>query len=532
VGAATIAHVTGDSDATLEALRDAGEEGLHWRPTVEWFRSVAHRRNGDLDAAHRALDAVAGGPGPVDSQHEVARLRIRWLEGEVDHVAEGADAHYEDIKGSGDRFLVREAAHEAAARLAWLGEVERARHLVAEAPVLSDVPSVLADVLRGIAVAAIAVEEGDERRAADLLGPVALDGPGAIGRPESWYWYDRAAVALVHVLVPDTRPAWTTMELAGPMAVGRRLAEALEAARAGDLERVRRLEWPSDGLLRAHLPRRWVAELREAGERAGRPATTEVANRPVPAPDAPLSVAVCGPLTIRRDGRVVESANLRRGRVRELLCFLVAHRRCRREVVAEELWPDSADGAHNLRVTLNYLLQALEPDRGRNERPTFVQVEGGWLGLADDGRVRVDLWELEALLEQVNRAGDEPQVIEQLRAILPMWSGEPLADVPYALWAEPIRFRLRTSYVSTALRVAELLLDADTAPEAGRAARHALTADPTCEPAYRWLAHSHLLLGDVTGARAVLVRCREVLADLGVQPDDETRRLEREIDSR
>ena len=64
-------------------------------------------------------------------------------------------------------------------------------------------------------------------------------------------------------------------------------------------------------------------------------------------------------------------------------------------MIAEELWPDSGDAAHNLRVTLNYLLQALEPDRARNERPSFVQVEGGWLGLVDDAALAVDLWELD-----------------------------------------------------------------------------------------------------------------------------------------
>jgi DNA-binding SARP family transcriptional activator len=536
VGMATVAHVAGDSEGVFDALRDFGEEGVHWAPSVQWLRSVAHRRLGELEAAHDALAQVAEGLGLAEPQLEVARLRIRWLEGDVEVVADGALAHHSAMSSSGDLFLVREAALEAAARLAWLGDADQATELLTSSPSLPDVPSVLADVLRAIATAAIAVEAGDEDGAAGILAAVVLEGPAAIGQPESWYWYDRAAVALVHVLVPETRAAWSSLPLAPALAVGRDLAEALEAAREGGRSKVARLAWPADGVLRAHLPRRWVAELLEAGRLAGRARLTDIAVRPSHvAPVAELAIAASGPLTIHRAGRLVESANLRRTRVRELLCYLVAHRRARREVIAEELWPESAGAAHNLRVTLNYLLQALEPDRDRHQRPTFVQVEGGWLGLVDDDRLGVDLWDIEEVLDraaQAERRGDEPDAIEHYRALLPLWSGEPLADVPYALWAEPIRFRLRAAYVTAAIRAADLLLALGASAEAGRAARRALTADPGSEPAFRVLARSHVALGDASGARTVLARCQDVLGDLGLEPDYETKALTRDLDSR
>jgi DNA-binding SARP family transcriptional activator len=535
VGMATVAHVAGDSQGVFDALRDAGDEGVHWAPSVQWLRSVAHRRTGDLEAAHEALTLISEGLGLAEPQLEVAGLRIRWLEGEVDVVADGALAHHTAISSSGDLFLVREAALEAAARLAWLGDTEQATELLASSPSLPDVPSVLADVLRAIAEAAVAVEAGDEDRAAGIL-TIALEGPAAIGQPESWYWYDRAAVALVHVLAPETRAVWSSLPLAPSLAVGRELAEALEAAREGDRSKVAALVWPPDGVLRAHLPRRWVGELLEAGRLAGRPPPTDIAVRPArTASEAELSIVACGPLTIHRAGRLVESTDLRRTRVRELLCYLVAHRRARREVIAEELWPESADAAHNLRVTLNYLLRALEPDRERHQRPSFVQVDGGWLGLVGDDRLEVDLWKMEVLLDhaaQAERQGDEGEAIEHYRALLPLWAGEPLADVPYALWAEPIRFRLRAAYATAAIRAADLLLALDAAGEAGRAARHALTADPGSEPAFRVLARTHLALGDASGARAVLARCQEVLGDLGLEPGEETRGLTLDLDGR
>ena len=96
-------------------------------------------------------------------------------------------------------------------------------------------PSVLADVLGTIAHAAVAVHAGDESGAAALLGEQVTDGPAAIGQPASWFWRDRAAVALVHVLVPGDPPLWAVEPLGVAHRPGLLLAEALEAARNGDL---------------------------------------------------------------------------------------------------------------------------------------------------------------------------------------------------------------------------------------------------------------------------------------------------------
>jgi DNA-binding SARP family transcriptional activator len=54
----------------------------------------------------------------------------------------------------------------------------------------------------------------------------------------------------------------------------------------------------------------------------------------------------------------------------------------------------------------------------------------------------------------------------------------------------------------------------------------AITAEPTCEPAYRLLARACLAAGDGSSARAALARCRAALSDLGVQPDAATAKLE------
>ncbi len=368
-------------------------------------------------------------------------------------------------------------------------------------------PSVLPRVLEAIARAASAVAEGNEVEAATILAGEALEGPAAVGQPASWYWRDRVALALVYVLLPSTRTTWANARLGAAHVPGLALGEALAAARDGDLAPVRALRWPEVGVVRAHLPLRWTLELAAAGISAGNPppdglieaagaaagpalrgiatsatggvalAARRLASNVPTVPDYRLRIGVLGPLELWRDGARVEAPELARRRVRELLSHLVARRRVRREAIQEELWPDVADPAHNLRVTLNHLQRALQPDRSRDDRPYFLHGAGDWLELADVDGLDVDVWELDAHLDAADdaeRSGAVTTALDAYRAALPLWRGELYADVPYALWAEPERARLRARYVDAAIRAGELWFAARSFDDSHRAANHAL----------------------------------------------------------
>jgi hypothetical protein len=121
---------------------------------------------------------------------------------------------------------------------------------------------------------------------------------------------------------------------------------------------------PSDDLLTAAGPRarsalRAVASTSRTGSLVA--AVESLANQLLAAPPYRLRTGVVGPLLVWRDGRPLDHPARRRDRVRALLCHLVAHRRARREAVANELWPDLADPAHNVRVTLNYFSNYCNP---------------------------------------------------------------------------------------------------------------------------------------------------------------------------
>jgi DNA-binding SARP family transcriptional activator len=558
LGSAALSHLAGDSAGVFDALRGVDDAiAANWLPTVHWFRSVAHRRDGNLQRAHDELAVAEPLGDPWDrSQLQVAQLRIDWLVGLVDAARARLAQLRDQYEQQGDRFVARELSLELAAKDAWFGEVDSARGLLATGEsLLPDTASPLAHTLRLITEAAVAVDAGNEADAAAVLHDDVI---ATLGRPDGWYWRDRAAIALVHVLVPETRSAWEAEPLGPAHRPAIVLAEALEAARAGDLSRVKSMKWPAAGVVRAHLPVRWVVELSVAGLAAENPPPTDLLAaagnhlRPIlrsiaigaPArlsatakqllsdlPAVPayrIELSVLGPLEVRRDGTTVEHPDLRRLRVRELVCYLVARRRARREEIAEELWPGLRDGGRNLRTTLSYAQRVLQPDRGDGERPYFLRTDATWLELVPSDRLVIDVWTLEAALDDAERAegqGSPAPALDAYRTALGLWRGEPFADVQFAVWAETTRQRLRARYTSSALRAGELWLAAGHNMEARDAAERAIHVDPWTEHAYRLLARASLADDDPSGARRAMERCRAALAELDVEPEPATTSL-------
>lgn len=556
---AAIAHLEADSAGVHQHLR-AFDDGtlVVWRPQAQWLRSVAYRRDGDLLNARKALDDVGAPASRSDSlQLELARLRTDWLDGDVDRVRSRLPELAQDYESTNERVLAREAILELACKTAQLGEADATQQLLVRAAglTLDEVPR-LRDVLRHIAEATLAVAEDDEARAAAILEPhAATIGTG----PTSWYWRDRTAIALTYVLLPATRADWTGQTLGPPHQQELVLAHALATAREGDTGAMRRLQWPAIGMLRAHIPARWIAELVAFGISAGNPAPDDVietvgsparaalrvlAERPSsvplanaakrllaalpPRPGFVLRVDVLGRLSLRRDDQPVMHDDLRRQRVRELLCYLVAHRSARREAICAEVWPDVDNGAHNLRVTLNYLQHVLQPGRDEGERPYFLRAEGNALVLFSVPELEVDFWELQALLEAAQQAERDKAPAVSLafyRRLLPLWKGEPFADVPYSEWVQSIRTKTQGRYVDAALRGGELMLAANDLGAALDAASRAVDADRYSEAAHQLAIRAHLAQGDGGGAHRAYEQCRTALAELDVSPQPATASL-------
>jgi DNA-binding SARP family transcriptional activator len=559
LGAAGIASVTGDSEKVLESLREAGDDlPGDWPAIVRWLRSSAYFRLGDLPRARQEIDEADRLPnGLFATTVEVARLRLDWLAGEVEAVHARMLHVIASYAQTGSLLNLVSAQLSHALQAATLGDLDLARSRLAETePLLEDVPGVRVQGLHLATLAAIAIGEGDEPSARELLRDNDV-GAALMSGPDGSIWHEYVGYA--RVLVPEARQAFIDHPPGPGLRPGLELAEALDAARHGDLGPVRALRWPAVGVVRAHVPVRWVVELAVAGFASGNPPPDALTDalaphlRPllraiiaagptremlraadgwltqIPAvPAFRLRIAVLGPLEVQRDGQPAVDPELRRKRVRELLSYLVVHRRVRREAVAADLWPDLDDGGRNLRVTLSYLQHALQPDRENRDPPYFLRADGDWLTLTGRDHLDVDAWELQVRLDEAGeaeRAGSPATALDAYRALLPLWRGEPYADVPYAPWADAERARLRTRFEAAAVRAGELLLAARELSEAQDAAMCAVTAEPGSESAYRVLIRARLADDDLTGARRALDECRAALAELGVEPEPRTTEL-------
>lgn len=430
-------------------------------------------------------------------------------------------------------------------------------------PTVAASPVAWAPVAGALAEAFAAVSAGAEEAAAGALRAVAHLGTV---RTQVAVMVHPAALPLLYVLVPEARPCWDDEPAPGCFGETHRLARALVGVRErGSLAEVRELPPNAARVAWAQLPQPWAAELAVALVAAGRdearellaeggqrargvlkaqsrsavPAVADAARRllrELPAvPAHRLRLRVLGPLELLRDGEQVTAPDLRRERVRQLLGYLLVHERPTRTAVAAALWPDldEAAAARNLRVTLTYLQNLLEPDRDEQDPPYFLRSSGPVLHLAVDGAVadgalELDALEFERLLEEaaaLEAQGALSAALTAYQRAAALWDGDYLVDVPDDEWLQWERDRLRDRFVRAAVRAGHLLLARGDCAAARRLAERALRAEQWSEPAYQLLIAVHLALGDRAGASRSLHRCQQMLRDLGVAPQQRTRFL-------
>ena len=380
--------------------------------------------------------------------------------------------------------------------------------------------------------------EGDESRASSLIGGEVT---AALAGTDSWYWRDRAVIALAHVLLPDTRAAWAAQPLGAPHRHGVVLSEALEAGREGDMSAVAALAWPKPGLVRANFPLRWLAELVALAVAAGNPPPPELidaigpafrsaleqvaqqtASEPVVAavrallatlpgvPSGHLDLRVLGPLssiaTASRSPTPTSVAN--ESASCSVTSSCIGEPGARRS--ASSCGPSSTMAGRTCARRSATSSGSWSPIAAGRAAPYFVRVEGPWLSLVAADRLVVDAWELEARLDDAGvaeQASLPSAALAAYRSALALWRGQPYVDAPYAAWADNERTRLRVRYTAAAVRGGELELAAGAHADATAFGLSALDAEPYSEPAHRLLVRAQLAAGDRIGARRALDAC-------------------------
>ncbi|HEY8217151.1 MAG TPA: BTAD domain-containing putative transcriptional regulator [Acidimicrobiia bacterium] len=558
------ADLDGNWDLVLETLDGLGTAGVE--PRVAYFPACFRvdallscgKAGAALEAAQEAA-ALADGLVPAAGAHS-AKLRLpvtRWAAGERAALT--------------DPLLTRDpgpavARDERAEGLAWgviaatyRGDLSTARTLqrVLEAITELELPARLHGLV-ALARTAYAVGSGDEPVArAELLG--VLD-PGHPSPATSWravLWQpavaaclDAGVAAALEQLVPGPRgraildaatrvralragepapPAGPLLDDPDDVMTAFPLTYGVELAVGALVDRDER----GHRVIEAYVETSPTATRASLQRLAEGPGPTAAAARgvlgvlPIP-PEQPVRIEVLGAAQLRRGDAVIDDADWRRERVRALLLLLVVRSDVRREEAASLLWPDldQHKSAANLRLTLHYLQAVLEPHRARREAPYFVSQDAGFLRLRGRDRLSVDAWELTALFDEADDAeasGAPSRALDLLLEATSLWRGEPFEDVAFAEWAAPTRDWLHARYVAGAVRAAELLLAGDRPRDALELAERVLEVEPWSEPALRVRVSAHLACGHRAAALRALEACRATLAELGVEPDAETR---------
>jgi DNA-binding SARP family transcriptional activator len=198
------------------------------------------------------------------------------------------------------------------------------------------------------------------------------------------------------------------------------------------------------------------------------------------------------------------------------------------------LWPELPERAasNNLAVTLSHLLRLLEPWRDPGEPAYLIRLDNVTVQLVAGDHLRVDVDAFDHHVEQAATAeadGIPSLALEHDLAAVGLYRDELHADLRAADWFALDREHYRTRFVGAATRAGQLLLSRGDVDEADAVAHRALTADPWSEDAYAVLVGAALARRDRSGARRLLTRCLDVLADLDAEPSRSTRQLERRV---
>jgi DNA-binding SARP family transcriptional activator/tetratricopeptide (TPR) repeat protein len=244
----------------------------------------------------------------------------------------------------------------------------------------------------------------------------------------------------------------------------------------------------------------------------------------------PLAFRLFGAFELRRGTWVVGDADWKR-RVAEQLVRLLL---CRggepvtEDELIETFWPDkpAAAGRRSLQVAVSAARGVLDlPDA---ESSRIVAGERSYrlsLGPGDS----VDAHDFERAAEAALGTRGEGRRAA-LVAAAGLWGGEPLPEERYADWAVPWRERLIDRHAEVLAALIEVLADAGDLAAAADVARRLVDLDPVNEAAHRQLIVAYARAGQRGHALRQYLACRRALvAEVGVEPGEETAALQRRV---
>ena len=266
---------------------------------------------------------------------------------------------------------------------------------------------------------------------------------------------------------------------------------------------------------------------------AVRQAAEDALTRLVYRPPYKLRIRTLGAFGVWRGDQEVRDRDWRSSKARQLFQLLLTERgrMLPRDRVLESLWPEMEPDAatNNLRVTINRLAKALEPDRPDGAPPAYLVQQSETYGFNTASDYQLDAAEFADAVAEGQRAarlGQRAAAVAAFRTAIQLYGGPYLPDNLYEDWTVVERERLSMLFNEAAIRLGALLLEEGLAHEAIGLAWRVLENDRAHEEAYRLLMRAHASLGERSTALRLYARCVAMLQEeLGVEPLPETTAL-------
>jgi ATP/maltotriose-dependent transcriptional regulator MalT/DNA-binding SARP family transcriptional activator len=270
--------------------------------------------------------------------------------------------------------------------------------------------------------------------------------------------------------------------------------------------------------------------LRKERDSTVRQAAEHALSRLVYRPPYMLRIRMLGTFSIWRGEHEVRDRDWRSSKARQLFQFLLTERGriLPRDRLLDTLWPEMDQEAanNNLRVTLNRVAKAIEPDRPDGAPPTYILQQGDTYSFNLNSDYQLDAADFaEAVAEgqRAERRGQRQSAISAFRRAAMLYGGPYLPDTMYEDWTVVERERLAMLFNDAALRLGRQLLAVGQAHEAIGLGWRILENDQAHEEAYRLLMRAHASLGERSTALRLYTRCVTMLREeLGVDPLPET----------
>ena len=352
IGEAWTALTTGRPDRQLAALQSIDGDAL---PPI-WQITRRHLMAHALFNLGRADEALAVVPKEIDTLPVpipgalVTESQCTWYAGYPERALADPPSGSSARHGARDRFIA--GAWRSLMNI-FAGDVDQARQALAEAQSFAgQAPGALVQSQVAGLDLLLHLAEGDEGYTADGLRGILELFPLGDGVSELLF---NNVFAVPYVLVPASRAYWDRAPLSGIHATVRSVAAAFARVRdSDDLSLITTMTWPEPGLIAAHMPVRWCAELALHGVRANRHEARRLAawlvehwqqparaalqefaddttlgdaardvltHTPTPPATSP-ALRLLGHTEVTFDEHHTSDPNWRRERVRALLCWL------------------------------------------------------------------------------------------------------------------------------------------------------------------------------------------------------------------